>query len=66
MTPRRFQEFWVLQRKGNAWHIADIERSHISTRLTTPNHVEGFAEEQLEELVRDQRCDLTSESSRGS
>jgi hypothetical protein len=46
-TPSRFQEFWVFRREGSAWHLAAIERSHLSARLSRPNHVEGLTTEQL-------------------
>jgi hypothetical protein len=46
LVPARFQEFWVFRRQGVAWHLAAIERSHLSTRLTRPNHVEQLTEEQ--------------------
>jgi hypothetical protein len=45
-VPTLFQEFWVFHRKDNAWQLAAIERSHVSTRLAYPNHVEGLTEEQ--------------------
>ena len=46
LVPAPFQEFWVFRRQGDAWHLAAIERSHLSTRLTRPNHVEGLTAEQ--------------------
>jgi hypothetical protein len=45
-VPTSFQEFWVFCRKDDAWHLAWIERSHVSTRLARPNHVEQLTEEQ--------------------
>ena len=45
-VPTSFQELWVFCRKGDAWHLARIERSHVSTRLARPNHVEELTAEQ--------------------
>jgi predicted lipid-binding transport protein (Tim44 family) len=47
LQPTRFQEFWVLRRQGEQWRLAAIERSHASTRLGRPNHVEELTEEQV-------------------
>jgi hypothetical protein len=46
LVPTCFQEFWVFRRTDDAWHLAAIERSHASTRLTRPNHVEELTEMQ--------------------
>ena len=45
-VPTPFQELWVFCRKNDAWHLAWIERSHVSNRLARPNHVEELTEEQ--------------------
>lgn len=45
-VPVCFQEFWVFRRNDDAWHLAAIERSHVSTRLERPNQVEELTEEQ--------------------
>jgi predicted lipid-binding transport protein (Tim44 family) len=45
-VPTSFQELWVFRRKDDAWHLAWIERSHGSTRLVRPNHVEELTDEQ--------------------
>jgi hypothetical protein len=47
-VPARFQEFWVFRREGSTWRLAAIERSHLSTRLSRPNHVGRLTQEQLE------------------
>src|SRR5262249_35258812 len=45
-VPTSFEEFWVFCRKDDAWHLAWIERSHLSNRLPRPNLVEELSEEQ--------------------
>jgi hypothetical protein len=45
-VPNSFQELWVFSRKDDTWHLAWIERSHVSNRLARPNHVEELTEEQ--------------------
>jgi hypothetical protein len=47
-VPARFQEFWVFRREGSTWQLAAIERSHLSTRLSRPNHVGGLTREQVD------------------
>jgi predicted lipid-binding transport protein (Tim44 family) len=39
-----YQEFWVFRRHGEAWRLHDIERSHLSNRLSADNEVAGMTD----------------------
>ena len=39
-----YQEFWVFQRRGDAWRLQTIEQSHESDRLEAANRVAGMTD----------------------
>jgi predicted lipid-binding transport protein (Tim44 family) len=49
-APAEFQEFWTLQRQGDAWRLREIEQSRESDALKQDNFVEQFTGEQLKQI----------------